>query len=545
MLWLGWIDADTTWSAASRRLMHEVEARLISAAFSPTWDCASLLVRMPQAEPVRTDGKWSSLTVEASPRQHQRVPVRWAGVVPPRDALVVGDPSRPLPAVQVTIRDHNGRPLAGVHVIPDGIVTIEEIRQAVQASFESGVTRPGRYAVLASARRPLPSLRQRQGGESSWNLSVFRCDNPTCPSRKQEVLVPAGPIVAVGAGAGAVAYPCPTCYGAWQERWALTWIRALSPSDSTPYKVVEYQVPPTQRRHSALPGRMASVVTFPQPTTLCGWTGPVVRRLPTKMSRFLRSGTPSALCAALRHNPELCGALLPGVLTADNFRALIDYTRRLPLRHRLGGLATALAFGFSPRRTAFYTLDQDAAQHAHYHYIAYNPEQFLRKLQFYGVLHNAGRFLDVGCGVGEKVFLAYALGAFGQCDGLEYDARTAAIAAFLLQRMETQPPYPIAFFQGDALTFPHYGRYDVIYMYRPMRDAQLMNRLFRHIAASMRPGALVFDVFQDNCGLRKKSATQFVTIRPLPARPTGIWDIPISLDDFLNNMGLDNEAVQV
>ena len=95
MLWLGWIDADTTWLAASRRLMHEVEERLIAAAFSPPQEGLSMLVRMSQAGPVHTEGQWSVLTVEARPRQHQRVPVRWSGVAPPRDALAVGDPSQP------------------------------------------------------------------------------------------------------------------------------------------------------------------------------------------------------------------------------------------------------------------------------------------------------------------------------------------------------------------------------------------------------------------------------------------------------------------
>ena len=174
----------------------------------------------------------------------------------------------------------------------------------------------------------------------------------------------------------------------------------------------------------------------------------------------------------------------------------------------------ALAMAFNPRRKSSYRTELDARQteNGYYPYIAFNPGSFFEQLCYYRLLDHPGRFLDVGSGLGEKVFLAFALGRFVECDGLEYDPRTVAVAEFLLASIAPQDPYPIRAFQGDALNFQRYGEYDVIYMYRPIRDSRRMGCLIRRIAAQMKVGAIVFDVFTCGLALRKMAPDVYVTV---------------------------------
>ena len=194
----------------------------------------------------------------------------------------------------------------------------------------------------------------------------------------------------------------------------------------------------------------------------------------------------------------------------------------------------ALATAFNPRRTGSYRTKQDArqAENGYHPYIAFNPSFFFAQLRFFGVLNHPGRFLDVGAGLGEKIFLAFALGRFAECDGLEYDSRTVAVAEFLFASIAAQNPYPIRVFQGDALTFEHYGEYDVIYMYRPIRDSRRTGYLIRRVAAQMKVGAIVFDVFTRGLALRKMAPNVFAT-EVEDSNGLASWAEPITLDDFL------------
>lgn len=74
-----------------------------------------------------------------------------------------------------------------------------------------------------------------------------------------------------------------------------------------------------------------------------------------------------------------------------------------------------------------------------------------------------GAFLDIGCGAGLKVLQACEF--FARADGLEYEPDHAQAAQGLLARAGW-PHSKI--FHADALTFPDYAAYDVLYAYKPM-----------------------------------------------------------------------------
>lgn len=95
----------------------------------------------------------------------------------------------------------------------------------------------------------------------------------------------------------------------------------------------------------------------------------------------------------------------------------------------------------------------------------------------------AGRaFLDVGSGIGCKLFLADALGF--TVAGVERHAPYVQVSLRLF------PEFPVT--PADAFEFDRYDRFDVVYCYRPCIDPDEQRHLNRVIAVRMRPGALFF-----------------------------------------------------
>lgn len=104
-------------------------------------------------------------------------------------------------------------------------------------------------------------------------------------------------------------------------------------------------------------------------------------------------------------------------------------------------------------------------------------------------------FLDVGCGPGNIMAMAYAYGLakYGnkknrednktiQCYGIEHDVRLAKIASSI--RIGTV-------FNQDALKFKDYNRFDIIYYYRPIKDKDMGKRLDERIRSLAKPGAII------------------------------------------------------
>ena len=536
MLWLGWVDVGMRWKRGRARAIDEATALLVSdprmAPHARGWLSTAAA---PQAA-FLIRGTECSVRVTTPATGGPYPAPNWVGVTPASDALAAGDPRGPLPMTRIEVMDEQGAAISGLMMVADGLFEPQEMAWGLRLPYESSVSRPGCVPVLASDRRPAPMLSSNPRPGTPDGHRVFRCENPLCRASGQEVLVPCQEPDALLRAGHSVAYPCPTCVGSWSARWALTFVRGTNPQDATRrMPVVHYPIRPTRRRRLPTAGPMQMVE---RSDTGLDLSKCVLPAMPNRMRRFLRSRKLGDLMGAMREDPVQTGMLLSGILTNENLRALMHAVRMLPRHRRYGGIATALAHGFFPRRASIYRLTHEATQQTHHQYIALSPETFLRKLDYYGVASCTGKFLDVGSGIGEKSFLAYALGGFSHCDGIEFDPRTQAIAQFLLQQMSTQEPYPIRFEQADALTFDRYGDYDVIYMFRPMHEPSFMNRLFRRIAQDMRVGATVYDVFRDDCALRKVSPDRFATTRPHPRTGQGVWDIPITLDEFLEVMGL-------
>jgi SAM-dependent methyltransferase len=97
------------------------------------------------------------------------------------------------------------------------------------------------------------------------------------------------------------------------------------------------------------------------------------------------------------------------------------------------------------------------------------------------------KVLDVGCGIGTKVYLA---GLYFESHGIENDARVAEVARnFVAELPQCQV------FVDDALTFANYARYDAIYYYRPLRSESLEEQMEEKIYAEAREGCVVLPMY--------------------------------------------------
>jgi hypothetical protein len=134
-------------------------------------------------------------------------------------------------------------------------------------------------------------------------------------------------------------------------------------------------------------------------------------------------------------------------------------------------------------------------QETHYPYIPLDYGMFFRLL---GCLEKVGKFIDVGCGIGDKVLTANLV--FGaEAEGIEYTPQTYYIGKYYLDKLgkypvthwDSKPPETKLIF-GDA--FDHdFKKYDTIYLYHPICDEQLMHKLYLHIFKTMKNGAVMIE----------------------------------------------------
>jgi SAM-dependent methyltransferase len=541
--WFAHVDAGALWERITERqarvAIDDLLPRLCTAppegACVPTADGVCVT-------PAAADGDASGWDVEEG-KLH--VSVTGARVTLPVDAMKwAGDAPPPWlprgPFVRLEARRDStgsrGGPLGSVFVAVGQLFTVAELQRALQRSFENGLARPGRHGLVVSSEIPPPRTRAPEARDWSFR-GVFRCENPRCGGRNAEVILPFSSRMAWEAFEGRQAslpgpFPCPRCPGPAPARWALAWVRNLRPGDAVGSgPVLELAVWPPGTRSTNQSIAMAEDAFR---SGLCGGWGAewnaesLTQRLVATRPLLARGARgPAQFARAIGRMPPEGAPIAGSLLSAENLRALVDHCRTAPESGRAPGVPTALAYAYDPRRTSRWATEKDARQQRDEHrdYIALDPELFAQRLFACGA-DRAGAFLDVGCGTGEKPFLAYALGGFDQADGLEYDAKTVAVAEYLLHGAATRQPYPIRVFCQDALVFDRYGDYDVVYMWRPLRSAALMRRLIARIAAQMKVGAIVMDV-RVHAALRR-TATGYVTIAN-PGAP-GPWQWTVEAD---------------
>jgi len=142
--------------------------------------------------------------------------------------------------------------------------------------------------------------------------------------------------------------------------------------------------------------------------------------------------------------------------------------------------------------------DEEAKEYGCFQYVSHNQKKFfiniykaMRVLDCLGSSEQA-RFLDVGCGIGTKTFLASTL--FAQADGVEFDKNYFSIAKKIHVSSSIDYTKNIKFFENDALKFDSYGEYDVIHLYRPFHDSDRQSELEEKIITDAKENALIIGV---------------------------------------------------
>lgn len=93
------------------------------------------------------------------------------------------------------------------------------------------------------------------------------------------------------------------------------------------------------------------------------------------------------------------------------------------------------------------------------------------------------KFLDIGCGIGNVVLLAYQVGF--DAYGLEYNKKIYDIAKNVL------PVGSGRIFKGDMIDFKRYNQFDVLYYYVPMNNVKAMKKFVIKLMKAMKCGAYV------------------------------------------------------
>lgn len=215
------------------------------------------------------------------------------------------------------------------------------------------------------------------------------------------------------------------------------------------------------------------------------------------------------------------------------FLDTLEIETRLEIMKYLGEFLVILAYGRNPR--FFEGLDKhngkDKTQkdEGHYPYIAYSTAGFITNFLF-SVHRKFGKrksFVDVGCGIGDKVFLAWMSGIFDECIGIEYEGFTANIGikiastltrnhayiyvdkisiksrlpSYLQESKKHEALVDFGIIQANAFDVT-YRRFDTIYFYHPIANTDLMRSLYEHVFKTMQPKTIFLEMMQDE-GLKR------------------------------------------
>lgn len=122
-------------------------------------------------------------------------------------------------------------------------------------------------------------------------------------------------------------------------------------------------------------------------------------------------------------------------------------------------------------RTLQYTINENNEKHydGYIRYSPYKHTSFSTELKL-AMSHTDGKkFLDVGCGIADKCLIARDI--FGlDAKGIELDNNLHNIA----QRMMVTKEETNHIYNMDALDFTGYGKYDILYIYKPVSDERQM-----------------------------------------------------------------------
>lgn len=142
------------------------------------------------------------------------------------------------------------------------------------------------------------------------------------------------------------------------------------------------------------------------------------------------------------------------------------------------------------------TKDEYEKKSHNYPYIPYDPTHFVKIINF--VKGNTEHFIDLGCGIGDKLILAKRFCDFKYVSGIEYNNHTFELAKHFISIESRQGIYGFNKIEynliHDDFFNQNFSEYDFIYMYVPIADKPLMLNLAKKIIREMPIGGRAIDV---------------------------------------------------
>lgn len=153
-----------------------------------------------------------------------------------------------------------------------------------------------------------------------------------------------------------------------------------------------------------------------------------------------------------------------------------------------------------------------------WHYVPTRLNDYVNILIATGGLTTKGRFLDIGCGIGDKPFIAERLGQFSSADGLEFNSGLTSISYYLYDMLcqwkskSQHGPRPHSeILHGDAMTFERYGEYSYLYTYHISKDLEVRREIHQQVLRQMAPKAKYILYAYPNIMIRRKRALFDIT----------------------------------
>jgi len=140
-------------------------------------------------------------------------------------------------------------------------------------------------------------------------------------------------------------------------------------------------------------------------------------------------------------------------------------------------------------------LDKKSPYHPYYGFIPNNPLIILNLLiEANKYLNNLytnqinkeiqPKFLDVGCGMGNVMIIANALGF--KTYGIEFDHKIVQLVKKL-----HNPQIKKGIIKDDITTYTNYSKYDIIYYYVPIKNGDIMQDCAKRIADQAKDNAII------------------------------------------------------
>jgi SAM-dependent methyltransferase len=197
---------------------------------------------------------------------------------------------------------------------------------------------------------------------------------------------------------------------------------------------------------------------------------------------------------------------------AEALSMYYTYNRDMPFRCRkimdTLSIVERIKLAYFVKRAVYGRLDRGGVdserkadvEQGNYKYIAWNDRIFIQVL---ATLPRGKKFIDIGCGIGMKPFLAWLV--YGhEAAGVELNSHTYELGVYALDKFD------INLIHDDAFDVS-YEDYDILYMYRPIMMGENLLDLYKHVYDTMKDGAVLVEA--DGSGVRFNEMLPHASVR--------------------------------